>query len=68
MDTILKSIGIVVLWVPLMFIVGLALAWVPMLGWNNSFGEMFPQLPKMTYWQAFWFTQFAGYIFIRPRA
>lgn len=64
-EKLINSAMVPVLFVPIYLIIGMAFAWVPMLGWNHSIAEMF-SLPKATFWQAFWFMQLTGYVFIRP--
>lgn len=54
------------IFVPLLFGLSICLAWIPMIAWNHSLVEMFPQLPHITYWQAFWLTILCGYVFHRP--
>lgn len=66
MENLGYTILVTFLWLIILPMLGLALAWIPMLGWNHSVAEMFPMLPKMTYWQAFWFVQFSGWVIHRP--
>lgn len=55
--------------IPLIFLLSLALAWIPMLAWNGSLHQMWPNIfPVIGYWQAFWLSVLIGWCVNRPRA
>ena len=55
-----------VVYIPLCFLFSFMVAWVPMLGWNNGLRSLFPQLPHVGYWQAFWITMLSSWVIHRP--
>lgn len=52
--------------VPVMIVLGIALAWVPMLAWNHGIHSIFPSLPEIGYWQAFWLELGLNYLLVKP--
>lgn len=65
--TSLSNLMLVPFWALLMFGVGIAFAWVPMLGWNLGLHSVFPTIvPKIGFWQAFWMTVFFGWVIHKP--
>lgn len=44
------------------FGLGAVFAWVPMLAWNLGIVEIFPTLPTIDYWTAFWLSVGLAYI------
>lgn len=47
-------------------LLALAFSWLPMIAWNNSLHLIFPSIPAITYWQAFWLTVLSGWVVHRP--
>lgn len=71
MEIFLKVIfGILVvpITVLLSLFVVLALAWVPMLGWNIGVLAVFPELPTIDYMQAFWISCFVTFVRLPVKA
>lgn len=66
--TAFYSFLLTLFFVPIIFLLGLLLAWIPMLAWNNSLHQIFPSIPAITYWQAFWLTILVGWVAHRPSA
>lgn len=62
----LLNVLMIPFWCVLLFIMSMAFAWVPMLGWNLGVVSVFPQLPKVGFWQAFWCCIFFGWVIHRP--
>ncbi len=67
-DKFLKNLGLIVLFIPVCFLVSLAVAWILMLGWNLGLADVFKELPKITYWQAFWMSNLSMWFIHRPDA
>lgn len=60
------NITLIIIYIPLMFICCLAVAWIPMLAWNHGIHSIFPQVPSINYWQAFWLSNLSSWIIHRP--
>jgi hypothetical protein len=50
----MKSIITQLLLIPAAFLFSMALAWIPMLGWNHGVTHIWTDLPQIDYWTAFW--------------
>ena len=61
-----SNILVTVITVPVLFLLALSFAWIPMLGWNRGLHSVFPNIPHISYWQAFWLSVLSGWIIHRP--
>ena len=58
----MKRIITEIILVPVCFLIGIAFAWVPMLAWNHGLHVIFPNLPLIGYWTAFWISVGLSYL------
>lgn len=61
MTTLKKSLY-ELMFFPVQFVVSIALAWIPMLGWNLGIAVLFPTLPDINYMTAFWMCIFLSFV------
>lgn len=66
MNDKVANILIFFIYVPLLFLISICFAWVPMIAWNHSLHQIWPSIPAITFWQAFWLCILTGYVINKP--
>lgn len=58
----MKRVVVEILVVVLLFVLSIAFAWIPMLGWNLGVIKIWTSLPEIDYMTAFWLSFALGYL------
>lgn len=58
----MKRITMEIMLVPILFLLSMAFAWIPMLGWNLGVIKIWTNMPPIDYFTAFWFSFALSYL------